>query len=56
MLQVLATNVTDLVGFNDVTAAWLDGCGVCEIEKFRCETSCDVPITFPPLPLRKERI
>jgi hypothetical protein len=53
MLQVLATNVTDLIEFNDVTAAWLDGCGVCEIENFGCETECNVPITFPVLPKRQ---
>lgn len=53
LLQVIATNVTDLVEFNDVTTAWLEGCGVCEVENFGCETSCDVPITFPTLPKRQ---
>jgi hypothetical protein len=53
MLQVLATSNTDLVEFNDVTERWLDDCGVCEIEKFGCETSCDVPITFPNTPIRR---
>jgi hypothetical protein len=52
MLQVLATSNTDLDEFNDVTEAWLSGCGVCEIENFGCETECNVPITFPNTPIR----
>jgi len=53
LLQVLATSNTDLVEFNDVTEAWLEGCGVCEIENFGCETVCNVPITFPNTPIRR---
>ena len=53
LLQVIATNSTNLDEFNDVTEAWLSGCGVCEIENFGCETSCDVPVTFPVLPKRQ---
>lgn len=34
--------------FNDTISAWLEGCGVCEIEDFICETSCTTPIQFPP--------
>jgi hypothetical protein len=52
LLQVLATDSTDLIEFNDVTARWLADCGVCEIETFGCETECNVPITFPNTPIR----
>ena len=48
LLQVVATSATDLTNFNEATESWLDKCGVCEIETFGCETSCDVPIQFPP--------
>ena len=34
--------------FNGDIQEWLDGCGVCELENFGCETSCTPPIQFPP--------
>jgi hypothetical protein len=55
LLQVVATDVTNLIAFNQATSFWLDNCGVCEIENFSCETECEVPVEFPPLPLRGER-
>jgi len=53
LLQVVATDVTNLTQFNSVTTTWLDDCGVCEIENFGCETVCIVPITFPVTPIRR---
>ena len=50
LLQVVATDVTGLAAFNEATQIWLDACGVCEFDDFGCETSCEVPIVFPPLP------
>ena len=50
LLQVVATEVTGLAAFNEATQLWLDDCGVCEFDEFGCETSCEVPIAFPPLP------
>jgi hypothetical protein len=32
---------------------WLNGCGVCQLEAYGCDSSCDVPVEFPPLPVRK---
>ena len=40
--------------FNEAIGAWLDGCGVCELESFGCETSCTPPIQFPPYIFKKE--
>jgi hypothetical protein len=37
-----------LAEFNGDIREWLQGCGVCEIEEFNCETSCTPPIQFPP--------
>jgi hypothetical protein len=43
-----------LTAFENDTAAWLDGCGVCEInvgdDEYTCLTQCDVPINFPVIP------
>jgi hypothetical protein len=54
LLQVVATQSYGLGAFNEATDEWLDKCGVCEIETFGCETSCDVPIQFPPIPLKRK--
>jgi hypothetical protein len=54
LLQVVATSVTDLAAFNEATGGWLSDCGVCEFETFGCETECDVPIQFPPIPLKRK--
>jgi hypothetical protein len=41
----MSTFVTDIT-------SWLTGCdNQCNIEAFACETECDVPVTFPDLPL-----
>jgi hypothetical protein len=41
----MSTFVTDITN-------WLTGCDTqCNIEAFACETECDVPVTFPDLPL-----
>ena len=34
---------------------WLSNCGVCQLEGYGCETFCDVPIQFPPLPIVSKR-
>ena len=34
---------------------WLSNCGVCHLEAYGCETECDVPIEFPPLPIVSKR-
>jgi hypothetical protein len=31
-------------------------CGMCDYEEFYCETSCDVPIQFPPIPLKRKDV
>ena len=54
LLQVVATANYNLTAFNQATADWLENCGVCEIEAFGCETECDVPIQFPPIPLKRK--
>jgi hypothetical protein len=45
---------SQLSTFENQTANWLDGCGVCEInvgeDGLGCLTECDVPINFPVLP------
>jgi hypothetical protein len=45
---------SQLSTFENQTADWLDGCGVCEINVgeagLGCLTECDVPINFPVLP------
>lgn len=40
-----------LTTFNSEVEAWLGGCGVCEMEQIGCETSCDVPVAFPAVPV-----
>jgi hypothetical protein len=53
LLQVVALEAYGLGAFNAATSEWLNNCGVCEIEAFGCETECDVPIQFPPIPLKR---
>ena len=53
LLQVVS--LTQMNQFNEVTKKWLEGCGVCELEQFGCETKCEVPIQFPPLPVRGKK-
>jgi hypothetical protein len=48
LLQFVSLNI--LTNFAETTENWLDGCGVCEIETFGCESNCDVPIVFPETP------
>ena len=48
LLQFVSLNA--LSNFEETTGIWLDGCGVCEIERFGCESNCDVPIVFPETP------
>ena len=51
LLQVVSLN--QLSTFEANTSDWLSQCGVCTIERFGCETSCDVPVTFPASPARQ---
>ena len=51
LLQVVSLN--QLSTFISQTESWLNGCGVCELEDFGCETSCPVPIVFPTAPARQ---
>lgn len=52
LLEIYSFN--QLTEFENQTAAWLDGCGVCEINvgenEYSCLTECNVPINFPPTP------
>lgn len=52
LLEIYSFN--RLSDFENNTAAWLDNCGVCEINiaegEYACVTNCDVPINFPPTP------
>ena len=50
LLQVVSLAPMNV--FDETTKKWLEKCGVCEFENFTCETACEVPIVFPPLPLR----
>jgi hypothetical protein len=43
-------SLSALSNFAETTETWLDGCGVCELEQFGCESNCDVPIVFPETP------
>lgn len=49
MLEIYS--FSQLATFETQTAAWLDGCGVCEINVddtgYGCLTDCNVPIAFP---------
>jgi hypothetical protein len=38
-----------------VLTQWLSECGVCEIDEFTCQTSCEIPIVFPPVPARTDK-
>ena len=49
MLEIYSLDT--LPTFFSGTSEWLDSCGVCEIETFACDTVCDVPVTFPALPV-----
>ena len=49
LLEVFSENV--LTTFNSNVTTWLDTCGVCEIEAITCETVCEVPVTFPTIPV-----
>jgi len=35
-----------------ILGEWLNGCGVCEYEQYECNTNCEIPIVFPPVPPR----
>lgn len=52
LLQIVSINSLNF--FEEVTSNWLANCGVCELESFGCETNCDVPIEFPPLPVKSK--
>jgi hypothetical protein len=43
-------SLSALNNFEETTEIWLEGCGVCELESFNCESNCDVPIVFPETP------
>jgi hypothetical protein len=48
LLEVFSTAA--LTAFDTDVTAWLEGCGVCEIEAISCDTVCEVPVAFPALP------
>jgi len=48
----LGTTGEDLT---NALTAWLDNCGVCELEQFTCASDCTSAVTFPPLPFRPGR-
>ena len=50
LLQVIAR--TNLVAFNDLAEAIVEGCGLCEFDEFKCESTCDDTIAIPPLPVK----
>jgi hypothetical protein len=51
LLEVFSQNA--LSTFNTDMENWLgtSGCSVCEIEAITCETTCNVPIDFPAVPV-----
>jgi hypothetical protein len=50
LLEVFS--IDPLTQFNNDVTAWLEDCGVCEIEDaFACVTECDVPVNFPAIPV-----
>jgi len=51
LLQIVSLDTLNTFANN--TGAWLSDCGVCEIEKFGCETDCNVPVKFPTAPARQ---
>jgi hypothetical protein len=53
LLEVVS--LSPLGDFSDNTTEWLEGCGVCEFDNYACETVCNVPIIFPPVPPRPTR-
>jgi hypothetical protein len=53
LLQIVA--LTELTSFNTLAESIVEGCGLCEFENFKCESSCEDTIIIPPIPLKKER-
>ena len=53
LLQIVSLG--QLPTFEQDTSSWLSQCGVCELESFACETDCEVPIQFPPLPVKGKK-
>ena len=53
MLEIFS--LVALNTFATDTSGWLNACGVCEInvgeDAYSCDTVCDVPITFPAIPV-----
>jgi hypothetical protein len=49
----LPGNSLDALG--QVLGEWLSGCGVCELEEYKCASSCTSEVTFPPLPPKSKR-
>jgi hypothetical protein len=53
MLEIFS--LVALNTFATDTSGWLNSCGVCEInvleDAYSCDTVCDVPITFPAIPV-----
>ena len=52
LLQIVSFDF--LTAFANMAEAIVEGCGVCEYETFGCETSCEVPILFPPIPVKSK--
>ena len=53
LLQIVA--LTQLTSFITLAESIQEGCGLCELEEFKCESSCEDTIVIPPIPLKKER-
>jgi hypothetical protein len=53
LLEVVS--LSPLNDFSINTTSWLEGCGVCEFNNYACETECDIPIIFPPVPPRPKK-
>jgi hypothetical protein len=49
LLQFVSANQMTI--FEQDVQTWLENCGVCEFGAYECETSCEPPIQFPPLPI-----
>ena len=49
LLEVFS--LAPLATFYNDTSGWLASCGVCEIERYSCDTECDVPVNFPAVPV-----
>lgn len=50
LLQIISTQYQNQF---DVLANAISKCGMCEYENYDCITQCEVPIVFPPIPVRK---